>query len=327
MRKMAADLENPANLEGVTLEQLRTLRAVAREQSFSAAARSFGKVQSAVSQSMERLERQLGVRLFDRSAKSVRLTQAGTVVAAAADRVCEEAGALGELAASLRAGAETKLAIVVDSLVPTGALVSFAREFEGEHPGVELTLLTETLSAVTALVRAKGASFGIAAAAADFEGLERSHVGEVRMTPVCAKSHPLARRRGPLDERALGEAVQIVLSERVTEMRDRGGTADQAVLSRRTWRVVDLATKHALLRGGLGWGNMPEHLVRGDLQRGTLVPLRVAAWGRDEHRLSLLLVRRAGAVDGPVARSARGRLSTLCRAELRGRTNAPGGLP
>ena len=64
-------------LEGVTIEQLRTLRAVAEAGSFSAAARKLGRVQAAVSQSIERLESQLGLRLFDRSGRVPRLTQHG----------------------------------------------------------------------------------------------------------------------------------------------------------------------------------------------------------------------------------------------------------
>ena len=56
-------------LEGVTIEQLRTLRAVAEAGSFSAAARKLGRVQAAVSQSIDRLEAQLGLRLFDRTGR------------------------------------------------------------------------------------------------------------------------------------------------------------------------------------------------------------------------------------------------------------------
>jgi DNA-binding transcriptional LysR family regulator len=305
----------PKDFDGVTLEQLRTLRAVAKERSFSAAARRTGKVQSAVSQSMERLERELGLRLFDRSGKSIRLTHAGTALAAAADRVCTEAQALGDLTESLRAGAETKLTIVVDSIVPSAALVDFAREFQAAHPHVELTVLTETMSAVTQLVRTKKAAFGIAGPVADFAGLERLSVGEVRMIPICGRDHPLATRGARWSESDLRGQVQIVLSER--GLLGEQASADQGVISPRTWRVVDLATKHALLRGGLGWGNMPEHMVRADLRTGDLVALQIAAWGPDAHRLDLSLVRRSGAVDGPVARSARERLSSLCGAELR----------
>src|SRR5271170_6858195 len=114
-------------LEGVTIEQLRTLRAVAEEGSFSAAARKLGRVQAAVSQAIDRLEAQLGLRLFDRSGRVPRLTEHGEAVLAAAARVGGEVDALDELVADLKRGVETRLTIVVDVLFPTAALVDFAK--------------------------------------------------------------------------------------------------------------------------------------------------------------------------------------------------------
>ena len=116
----------------------------------------------------------------------------------------------------------------------------------------------------------------------------------------------------------LAPEVQIILSER----RPDQATVDQGVASTRTWRVVELTAKHALLLGGLGWGNMPEHMVRDDLRGGRLVKLRLLAWSEEEHRLSLSLVRRVGAVDGPVTRWAQTRLASHCQAQLRGATAA-----
>src|SRR3954470_16056861 len=89
-----------AMLEGVTIEQLRTLRAVAEAGSFSAAARKLGRVQAAVSQSIDRLEAQLALRLFDRTGRVPRLTPHGEAVVAAAARVGDEVDALDELVAS-----------------------------------------------------------------------------------------------------------------------------------------------------------------------------------------------------------------------------------
>lgn len=300
-------------LEGLTLDQLRVLRAVAREGNFSAAARKLGRVQSAVSQSMDRLEEQLGLRLFDRSSRVPTLTRHGTAIVEAAERIHGDMATLDELIVSLKAGAETRLEIVVDAIFPTSALVGFARDFAAEHPTVELVLHTETLSAVTALVRDKRASFGIAGADASFEGLDRQHLTHVRMMPVAAPDHPLAKLHGPIATADLTRTVQIVLSERNAQSRSE---EDHGVLSRSTWRVVDLATKHALIAGGLGWGNMPEHVVRDDLHDGRLVPLHIAPWSPDEYRLSLSIVRREGAVSGPVCRWAETRLVQLCRAEL-----------
>src|SRR5437762_10254074 len=110
-------------LEGVTIDQLRALRAVADTGSFSAAARKLGRVQAAVSQSIDRLEAQLGLRLFDRTGRVPRLTAHGEAVVAAAARVETGVEALDELVGSLKAGSERTLPIVVDALFPTASLV------------------------------------------------------------------------------------------------------------------------------------------------------------------------------------------------------------
>ncbi|HZH03085.1 MAG TPA: LysR family transcriptional regulator [Myxococcaceae bacterium] len=134
----------------------------------------------------------------------------------------------------------------------------------------------------------------------------------LELVPVVGSKHPLAGRRERVPTAALAECVQLVLSER-----REVGVPDQAVLSPRTWRVADLHTKHALLRAGLGWGNMPEHRIRDDLRQGTLVALRPEAWGEDEHILYLSAVYRTDAPFGPVHRWVLARLEGLCARESR----------
>ena len=64
-------------IDSLTLDQMRVLVAVADAGSFSAAARKLGRVQSAISQSIQTLETTLGLTLFDRSGKTPQLTDAG----------------------------------------------------------------------------------------------------------------------------------------------------------------------------------------------------------------------------------------------------------
>lgn len=301
-------------LEGVTIEQLRTLRAVAEAGSFSAAARKLGRVQAAVSQAIERLETQLGVRLFDRSGRAARLTEHGAAIVSAVSKIESGFDGLEDVVARLKQGRETRLAIVVDAMFPIEPLVSFAKDFAREHPAVELSLFSDVLSAVTAHVREKRSAWGIALEDADLSGLEQRAIADVRLVPVAAKSHALAKLRGPIDTAALANAVQIVLGEH-RDPAERA-TENHGVLSARTWRVVDLATKHALIAGGLGWGHLPEHLVRADLRAGRLLELELTAWAKGPPRRSLLLVWRPGSGFGPVARWAEKRLTTLCKAAV-----------
>lgn len=297
-------------LDAITLDQLRTFAAVVDEGSFSAAARKLRRVQSAVSHAMASLERQLDVTLWDRSSRVPRLTEEGRVLLGGARRVIEEADALRRTARGLVGGLEPTMAVCVDALLPVQALVDVSRAFARAFPTVELRVFTETLSAVAARVRDGSCQLAVVGPAADTRGLERQHITSVRMIPVVAREHALASHRGRVPTAALAAHVQIVLSERsgVTTSETR----DQAVLSPLTWRVVDLATKHALLRAGLGWGNMPEPHVHDDLARGDLVHIQPEAWGEDEHVLSLSLVRRPDLALGPATQWMATNLRELC---------------
>lgn len=316
MTKRAPPKRSARAVEALSFEQLRTLLAVADEGSFTAAARRLGHVQAAVSQSMQRLESQLGLRLFDRSGRVPRLTARGEAVVSAARKVHAELAQLESFVAELAQGKEPELSVVVDSMFPPAALVAFTRELAESHPTVFLTIHTETLSDAAALVREKRATLGIAGSDGDMTDLSFRHVVDVRMVPVVAPEHPLAARAalGPIDDAELARHVQIVLGERGSSpVPATGREMAQAVLSPRTWRVVDLMTKHQLLLGGVGWGHEPAHLVRDDLRAKRLIELRLVAWAGTEPRRSLAVVQRRDGVLGPLGQWAAKRLALLCR--------------
>ncbi len=295
-------------IEALTLDQLRVLVTVVDAGSFSAAARRLGRVQSAVSTAVAKLEAQLGLALFDRGTRVPRLRDDGAAVVAAARRVLREVEQLRALSTSLTGGLEAKVSLVVDALYPLGALTELARGFAAAFPTVDLRVDTQTLSAVSVRVLDGRASLGVVSPAGLAPGLVRHPLARVQMIPVVAPGHPLARARRPIATAALQDAVQLVLSER-----EVAGVPDEAVLSARTWRIADLHTKHALLRAGLGWGNLPEHTARPDLVAKRLVRLRVGAWADDEHKLMLSAVHRDGAPLGPAHRWLLGELAALCR--------------
>lgn len=104
--------------------------------------------------------------------------------------------------------------------------------------------------------------------ASGVEGLERVSAGLVTMVPVAAPDHPLGRMDRILPG-AGRDYVQLVLTDRSRFTQGQ----DLSVMSPRTWRLADLGAKHALLREGIGWGNMPLPLIQPDLVGGTLLRL------------------------------------------------------
>jgi DNA-binding transcriptional LysR family regulator len=99
--------------------RLPTFREVARRGSFAAAAEALWLTPSAVSQQMSALEREIGTRLFERTHRGVRLTDAGTRLLGHANALLER---LAEAEADLEPGRER----AGDSLPPARLNVVFA---------------------------------------------------------------------------------------------------------------------------------------------------------------------------------------------------------
>jgi len=297
--------------DAVTLDQLRALVAVADAGSFSSAARRLRRVQSAVSTAMANLEAALGVPIWDRSKKVATLTDAGRAVLGAARRVLAEVDGLQRLTASMASGLETVVSLCLDAFFPLPALSALCAAFAQQFPEVELRLEHRVLSGVSERVLAGEATLGVVSSAGLLPGLEARSLASIRMLPVAAPGHPLAAIEGPIASAHFTREIQIVLSE-------AGGAsspADHGVLSPRTWRVGDLHTKRELCQAGLGWGNLPEHLVRDDLRAGKLVRIQPEAWGVDEHVLHLSAVYRSNSSLGPAHRWVTAQLGQLCARE------------
>jgi DNA-binding transcriptional LysR family regulator len=308
-------------LDRVTLDQLRTLLAIVEAGSFSAAGRRLKRAQSAISHAMTRLEEETGVVIWNRSTKVPRLTDAGRALVTAARRVCDEVDALGRVAGGLADGLEPSLSLCVEAIFPLRALIDLCRDFSERFPSVELRVRTETLSAVSDRVLTGSAELGVVGPAAPSAGLERVHLATVRMVPVVARTHALAAYAGRIPQQALARQTQIVLSERGEA--GASGVPDQGVLSDLTWRVVDLETKHELIRAGLGWGNLPEHRVRADLESGALVQIAPAPWGEREFVLPLSIIYVKNRAQGPAARWLIQHMAELCSREV----DAPSQVP
>jgi DNA-binding transcriptional LysR family regulator len=134
--------------------RLRVFREVVRRGSFSAAAGALSFTQPAVSRQIAALEREAGAQLLERTARGIRLTEAGRVLLEHADPILDRLAAAQsqvESVARLEAG---RLRIgafpTANATVVPRAIAAFA----AEHPGVELSL-TESVS--DDLVRGLGA--------------------------------------------------------------------------------------------------------------------------------------------------------------------------
>jgi DNA-binding transcriptional LysR family regulator len=190
------------------LRQLRYLDAVARRRSFTQAAEDLHIAQSALSQQVSRLERELGVELLRRTTRRVEVTEAGELVLARARRSLAEAD-------GLRADLDDLLGLARGTLrlggvPPVGPVhpAALIADFSRGHPGVSITVREDV--AFRLLDQLRGGDLDVVMALVDVEGLEGIEgvrLLEEELVVIAAPDHPFARAKRVRVERLAGEAL------------------------------------------------------------------------------------------------------------------------
>jgi DNA-binding transcriptional LysR family regulator len=174
--------------------RLQTFVAVARERSFTRASLTLHLSQSAVSQQVLALERELGARLFERTRRRVDLTPAGAALFDRAERVLQEAetarravaAATGEVAGELDV---TSSLTIAGYLLP-GPLAALV----ADHPDVRVTMRVENSEQVARSLLAGEADLGFVEGEVAAEGLELETLLDDELVAIAPARHRLARR-------------------------------------------------------------------------------------------------------------------------------------
>jgi DNA-binding transcriptional LysR family regulator len=174
------------------LRHLRYFVAVAEELHFRRAAERLHVAQPAVSEQVRNLEEELGVRLFDRTRRSVSLTDAGAAFLDEARRVLHQAEIAQMAARNARDRATTRLRI---GHVPDSLPASVARTmklFGATAPRVEISLETGGALRLIGEVRAQRLEAAVIGVPAPTSGLRATPAGHQRVVAALPVTHPLA---------------------------------------------------------------------------------------------------------------------------------------
>ncbi len=285
------------------LRQLRYLDAVARRRSFTQAALDLHIAQSALSQQVGRLERELGVELLRRTTRRVDVTEAGELVLARGRRVLAEIDGVradvdalqGLVRGTLRLGGVPP----IGPAHPAGLIADFTRA----HPGVAVTVREDVAFSLLGQLRDGDLDLVMALVEPDaFDGLEGVRLLDEELVVIAAPDHPLARVRRVRVERLAGEALVTA---------GAGSALREALLAlvpsgRVVAEVNELETVRELTARGLGVTLMPRSVVASHGDRLAIRPLS------PRHTLPFSLVWRAGERPTPAAQAFREHvLSTL----------------
>ncbi|HEV7178887.1 MAG TPA: LysR family transcriptional regulator, partial [Candidatus Baltobacteraceae bacterium] len=122
------------------LRQLRCAVAVARRLNFTRAAEALSVAQPALSQQIAGLERELGVKLFERTNRRVSLTDAGRSFTQRAERILADVESAAEAMTAYAGGLRGRVVVGTYQSFAEYLLPKLLGRFHAEHPGIEIAL-------------------------------------------------------------------------------------------------------------------------------------------------------------------------------------------
>jgi DNA-binding transcriptional LysR family regulator len=243
------------------LRKLRALREVALRQSFSEAADRLGYTQSAVSQQIAQLERQVGTQLLDRRGRGLRLTPAGRALVNCADAILRRlVDAEAELEAITGARARP-LRLATSSDFAASWLPPVIRCFRERHPETQIALTVADSSAAIASIDSGEIDIAVVEtgdASAGPPGIACVSLFEdpLRLLAPCTHALVIGGTRGQLcdliDETLILPASSARTAEIFAEL-----CAQEDVRPRSVVRVDDVLAVHGMVGAGVGIAVLP----------------------------------------------------------------------
>ncbi len=176
------------------LRHLRYFVAVAEELNFRRAAERLHLAQPPLSAQIKSLETELGVRLFDRSTRSVRLTEAGRVLLDEARQVLQSARQAEQRTRQVGLGLQGTLRMGIIAPSANAWMASILREFRQTYPGVQLALFDLVSTDQLRRLREDELDVGLLRPPVHSLELEYQYVEESRQVLAVPADHRLAKK-------------------------------------------------------------------------------------------------------------------------------------
>ncbi|MDV2080880.1 LysR substrate-binding domain-containing protein [Marinobacter xestospongiae] len=273
----------------ITIDALKVLDAIDRKGSFAGAANELYRVPSAISYTVQKLEEDLGVEVFDRSGHRAALTPAGRYLLEEGRSLLEAAEALAHTTRQVAQGWETRLKIAFNCLLPLEALFGAIREFHALGVPVEIQVLEEVFAGTWDALQSRRADLVVGADnVSKPAGQFTTHrLGRMPFVYAVAPDHPLTRARQPLREADIEQFHAAVAADSTRQL-----PAGSAGIFRRqrSLTVSNLDQKIAIQEAGLAVGWLPLPRIQPQLREGRLVALEVEDTRQD---VDLFLARHS----------------------------------
>lgn len=289
-------MNSSVKLINIGSRQLQAFLEICRHGSFAAAAERIHLSPSGVSMLVKELERQLGVRLFERTTRAVSLTDAGRVLQPYAEKVVAELRQLDTALQGSSAAVRSTLTVAATPVIATCLLPKVVAEFARQHPDLRIQVMDGSLDAVRQAVLDGRANMGIAFFVKPATGMVREAVCRFRLMSI---SPPEPERQGrriqhrtwksldglPMIALPVQNPIQALIDAHLPNA--RSSQEERAEMN-------FLGTMIAMVKAGLGNAVVPSFMMEECLQHG----LRTAMLTDPSVHLNMYAALRRGAGRG-----------------------------
>ena len=194
------------------LRHIRYMLAVAEHSNFTRAAEVLHVSQPALSQQIKQLEETLGVQLFDRTGRTVRLTDMGSVYIEYARRALVDLEAGRRAILDVRDLSHGELRLAMTPTFTEYLVAPLVERFSAEYPGITLSVCEMTLDSIELALSDDRVDLGIGFAGVRSDEIEVRALFDEKLTIVVGKDHPFARKKTPVSLQELADAPLALLT-------------------------------------------------------------------------------------------------------------------
>lgn len=275
----------------MNLHHLAIFHTIAETGSISACADRMHISQPAISRQLKAFEQRIGVVLFERLPRGMRLTQPGEVLRDYAARLFEIARTAEAAVKELSVGRQGQLSIGASNTIGTYILPSLLARFRRSHPSVGISMFVGNTEQVSQGVADLRFALGFIEGPLHVPDLRADRFSEDEIVPVTSSDHPLTSKKRltpadfsgqPLLMREPGSGTR----ELVERCLQRHGVRPGYIVEFGNTEAIKQAAVHG---GGIAW--LPRACMPRELTGGELVRLPVK---RLIIRRSLSVIRRPG---------------------------------
>ena len=250
----------------ITLEEARTLDAIAKWKSFSLAAKDLRKGHSAVVYSLRSIERKTGLTLFDRTGYRTKLTPTGIRLLHSCRLLLERERELSCLCAELATGWEPEVRIVFEGIVPFSPVTQVLKNFIKHKITTQFHVHAAFLSGVEDIFTQFNADMMISVLHPQKLALQGVQLSPVRAFLVAHKHHPLvaSSQTHSLSEMRKHTFITVRGSDSRLNLSTQVLDQDAAI------HLNDFHSKKLAIISGMGYGWLPKYLIKSELRSGLL---------------------------------------------------------